>query len=168
MLTKDTDITESAIERTAEAMCVAARTAPKARGVDNVVVAVAKGETIDRLSEAMLKLKRDRDAANIKQAARVVLIGTKLGPMNLKPCSLCGFPDCASKPANVPCSFNPCDMGIAIGSAVSVAADHRVDNRVMYSIGLAAVELGLLGKDVKMAMGIPLSVSGKNPFFDRM
>ena len=59
------------------------------------------------------------------------------------------------------------DLGIAIGSAVSVAADLRVDNRVMYSVGKAALNIGILGEDVKIAYGIPLSISGKNPFFDR-
>jgi uncharacterized ferredoxin-like protein len=29
------------------------------------------------------------------------------------------------------------------------------------------LEMGILGKDVKVAYGIPLSVSSKNPFFDR-
>ena len=167
MIKKDKDILESAVDRVAEDMCLAARTAPKAKGVDNIVAAVVDGDTIDKLSKEMLRLKRDRDAANIRQALRIVLRGTKTGPMGLKPCALCGFPDCGSKPADVPCAFNPCDLGIAVGSAVSVAADHRADNRVMYSIGLAAVKLGLLGKDVKMAMGIPLSATGKNPFFDR-
>jgi len=56
---------------------------------------------------------------------------------------------------------------IAIGSAVSVAADHRVDNRVMYSVGIAAVNIGLLGFDVRIAYGIPLAARGKNIFFDR-
>jgi len=50
---------------------------------------------------------------------------------------------------------------------VSVAADLRVDNRVMYSVGKAALNIGILGEDVKIAYGIPLSISGKNPFFDR-
>jgi len=59
------------------------------------------------------------------------------------------------------------DLGIAIGSAVSIAADLRVDNRVMYSVGKAALNVGILGDDVKIAYGIPLSISGKNPFFDR-
>jgi uncharacterized ferredoxin-like protein len=59
------------------------------------------------------------------------------------------------------------DLGIAIGSAVSVAADHRVDNRVMYSIGKAAKELKLLGEEASIIFGIPLSASGKSPFFDR-
>jgi uncharacterized ferredoxin-like protein len=37
----------------------------------------------------------------------------------------------------------------------------------MYSIGRAAINLKLLGNDVIIAYGIPLSISGKNPFFDR-
>jgi uncharacterized ferredoxin-like protein len=45
--------------------------------------------------------------------------------------------------------------------------DHRVDNRVMYTIGKAVLEMKLLGENVKIAFGIPLSVSAKSPFFDR-
>jgi len=37
----------------------------------------------------------------------------------------------------------------------------------MYSVGQAALEMNLLGEDVRIAFGIPLSVSAKNPFFDR-
>jgi len=48
-----------------------------------------------------------------------------------------------------------------------VAMDHRIDNRVMYSAGKAAIEGGFLSEEVIVAYGIPLSVSGKNPFFDR-
>ena len=59
------------------------------------------------------------------------------------------------------------DLGIAIGSAVAAAADGRVDNRVLFSAGRAAMSLGLMGEDVRMVMAIPLSVKGKNPFFDR-
>jgi uncharacterized ferredoxin-like protein len=167
MLIKEQEIKEKALDHVAEEMCVAARTAPKAKGVDNIVVAVAKGDTISKLADEMLKLKRDRDAGNIRSCSHVVLIGTKLGVMNLDPCGLCGSPNCASKPASVPCVFNASDLGIAVGSAVSVASDHRVDNRVMYSIGMAAMKLGLLGNDVKIVLGIPLSATGKSPFFDR-
>jgi uncharacterized ferredoxin-like protein len=65
------------------------------------------------------------------------------------------------------CAFNSGDLGIAIGSAVSRAADLRIDNRVLYSAGKAAVELELLGEDIVLAYGLPLSITGKNPFFDR-
>ena len=54
-----------------------------------------------------------------------------------------------------------------MASAAEVAGRFHVDNRVMYSIGRASLDLGLLGPKVKQALGIPLSVTGKNPFFDR-
>ena len=65
------------------------------------------------------------------------------------------------------CFFAAHDLGLAIGSAVSVAADMRVDNRVMYSAGLAAKELGVFGVPVQAAIGVPLSVSEKSVYFDR-
>ena len=37
----------------------------------------------------------------------------------------------------------------------------------MYSIGRAALDLKIFGPDVHQALGIPLSVTGKSPFFDR-
>ena len=49
----------------------------------------------------------------------------------------------------------------------AAAADARVDNRVMFSVGRAARSLGLLGASATLVLGIPLSVSGKSPFFDR-
>ena len=59
------------------------------------------------------------------------------------------------------------DLGIAIGSAVSVAEDARVDNRVMFSVGRSIMEMGILPENVKNIVGIPLSASGKSPYFDR-
>ena len=41
------------------------------------------------------------------------------------------------------------------------------DNRVLYSAGRVAMEIGLLPKEVSDAVGIPLSVTSKNAFFDR-
>jgi uncharacterized ferredoxin-like protein len=82
---------------------------------------------------------------------------------------MCGFKNCEEKNKfpEIPCVFNTGDLGIAIGSAVSVAMDNRVDNRIMYTAGQAVIELGLLGKDVKIVYVIPLSATSKNPFFDR-
>ena len=83
-------------------------------------------------------------------------------------CGFCGFKDCAElQKAGGVCSFNSADLGIATGSLVALAADMRIDNRIMYSAGKAAVELQLLGKDVPLVYGVPLSSSGKSPFFDR-
>jgi uncharacterized ferredoxin-like protein len=42
----------------------------------------------------------------------------------------------------------------------------RLDSRVLFSAGWAAKKLGLL-PEVDTIFAIPLSVSSKNPFFDR-
>jgi len=88
--------------------------------------------------------------------------------MNLN-CGYCGFPTCAEKDLHegLPCAFPLNDLGIAIGSACATAADNRVDTRVMFSAGLAAKELGWLGGECKVAYAIPISATGKSPFFDR-
>lgn len=49
-----------------------------------------------------------------------------------------------------------------MGSLVSVAKELGVDNRVMYSVGVAARKLGLM--DAQIILGIPLSVKGKKIF----
>jgi uncharacterized ferredoxin-like protein len=43
----------------------------------------------------------------------------------------------------------------------------RADNRIMYSIARACIDLKLFSQTVKQALGIPLSATGKSPFFDR-
>lgn len=155
-------------------MMLAARTAPKARGIDNLEIITIDGADINRLSDKMIAIFNSsgspvfqRDAASILHASAIVLIGTRLQPIGLTTCGLCGFENCTAKNTKTPCVFNTGDLGIAVGSAVSIATDNRVDNRVMYSVGYAAIEEGLFGSDVAIAFGIPLSSSGKNPFFDR-
>jgi uncharacterized ferredoxin-like protein len=110
-----------------------------------------------------------RDAENILSAPVMVLMGTKIKSMGLSLCGMCGFKNCEEKNKHPdhPCVFNTGDLGIAVGSAVSVAMEHRVDNRIMYTVGQAVLEMGILGEDVKVVYCIPLSVSAKNPFFDR-
>ena len=42
-----------------------------------------------------------------------------------------------------------------------------IDNRIAYSLGKAAISLGLFPERVTNAYVVPLSISGKNVFFDR-
>jgi uncharacterized ferredoxin-like protein len=171
---KEESFRPKVVAEVAEQMCVAARTAPKAKGLDLLEIAVVCGEAIAKLADKMRELggtlKRPgflRDAENIRSAQAIVLIGTKKKTVGLD-CAFCGRPTCAdAEKAGVVCSYNPGDLGIAIGSAVSVAADNRLDSRVMYSIGKTAVAMKLLGAEVIIAFGIPLSATAKNPFFDR-
>lgn len=177
-----TQITEEMIrletvKRVAEFMLTAARTAPKAKGIDNLVLAMATGNDIEKIAEKMEEIgNRDegipsflRDAENIRKAQAIILLGTQIKSQGVKYCGRCGFKDCDEKDKHpgFPCTFNSGDLGIAIGSAVSVAMDHRIDNRVMYTVGQAVLEMKVLGEEVKIAFGIPLSVSAKSPFFDR-
>jgi uncharacterized ferredoxin-like protein len=171
------DFRANVVKRVAEEMLTAARTAPKARGKDNLVLAIATGKQILDIAVTMKAIGQrldqpnffTRDAENIQKATALVLLGTKIRSQGLKLCGRCGFPNCEEKDLHpgFPCTFNTGDLGIAIGSAVSIAMDRRIDNRIMYTIGQAVLEMKLLGEEVKIAFGIPLSVSAKNPFFDR-
>ena len=171
------DLREDQVIEVAKKMMIAARTAPKGRGKDDTVVTMVKRDGIKEISDRIKNMVvRDnlkpfflRDAENILASSVMLLLGTKISAMGVHPCGMCGFENCdeKNKHPDHPCVFNTGDLGIAVGSAVSVAMDHRVDNRIMYMVGQAVLEMGILGKDVKVVYGIPLSVSSKNPFFDR-
>lgn len=178
MLYQSKEMEEKAALETAALMCAAARTAPKAKGMDNIVTLVLTGDEIGRLSEKMREVGLrefggpeghfTRDAVNILKAQAVVLIGVKKVHYGLPYCSMCGFESCgACKEAGANCVFAPMDLGIAIGSAVAAAADLRVDNRIMFSIGKAAEEMDYPDGENVIWQGIPLSIAGKNMFFDR-
>lgn len=156
----------------ARQIMTAARTAPKAKGVDIVEMVLLTDDDIKRLSDKMLSMAEEngmkffiRDAGNILNAECLLLIGTRLSAQGLN-CGYCGFPTCGAKPKAVPCALNATDVGIAIGSAVSMAADLRIDTRVMFSAGLAAKKLNIL-PDCTNIYAIPMSAGSKNPFFDR-
>jgi uncharacterized ferredoxin-like protein len=173
ILNKDAEV--SGLQSAAEHLCVAARTAPKGKGKDLLTTAIVTGDEKFQLQQQMKLIgERDqivfflRDAENLDHAPVIVLIGTRKEPLSLPACGYCGFDDCAAMlTAGGTCSFNTGDLGIAIGSAVALAADFRIDNRIMYTAGKAAIELGMLGEEVKIAYGLPLAAKGKNPFFDR-
>lgn len=158
-------------------MMAAARTAPKGRGVDNLEMCVVDGDELHVMAASMRRMVDEdgaphfflRDAENLEQTQVCVLIGTRIKPLGVPFCGLCGFGDCAGKLAHpdAPCAFNTGDLGIAVGSAASVAMDCRVDNRIMFSAGVAARHMGLPTADCRIVMAIPLSCTAKNPYFDR-
>ena len=169
----------------ARQMMIAARTAPKARGVDIIEIALIEGDELKALADRMVEIGNERnrpsflrDAGNVLQAECIVAIGTRYHSLGLN-CGHCGFATCAEREHSnsqfstpnsqfqVPCSLNSIDVGIAVGSACAIAADLRLDTRVMYSIGVAVEQLGWIGEGVHLTMGIAVSASSKNPFFDR-
>ena len=168
----------------AKAMAVAARTAPKARGVDAIETLIVFGEDLDSLARAMEKHREstdffEGDAGSVRKSHAVLLVGLKdLRPKKTdKPlnCGACGHGNCAGFlraekkegedfPGPV-CMFQAMDLGIALSSACAVAARFHVDNRMMYTIGGPARKLGWM--ESQIIIGIPLSCTGKNIYFDR-
>ena len=175
MIKSMTDAQLDAALHVADLMAAAARTAPKGSGKDKVITFVVSGrdkeilsgkmaEFADRTGEEFIR----RDALNVLDSHCVVLIGVRAEPFGLDNCSMCGFRNCSEmKAAGANCAFNITDLGIAIGSAVSVAADHRIDNRVMYSAGRGALLMGIFPEDVRVCYGIPLFTGAKSIYFDR-
>lgn len=157
----------------AELMIAAAKTAPKGMGTETLEYLIVTDNDIDTLAKKMNEIStRDniaffsRDAGNILQSNIVILIGNNTDPKNVPNCNFCGF-GCAKKPKTTPCAVGATDLGIAIGSAVSTTTMHKADNRIMYSAGIAALELNWFSKKVRHAYGIPISLTEKSPFFDR-
>lgn len=150
MIIKSQAAEQDALVEVAKLMVAAARTAPKTRGEDSIHAAIVTGEDLQKLAETMEGLGRGRDAGNVRASGAIVLIGVDTG-----------------KPSEDwwPFWAKLIDLGIALGSAVKIAADMNVDNRIMHSIGQAAIKLGFCGGDD--VEGIPLSINGKNIYFDR-
>jgi uncharacterized ferredoxin-like protein len=163
-----------------ELMEIAARTAPKAAGRDFVVMCTVEGEGLRALAEQMVafgartgKKNFDRDGKNVAQSDAVVLIGIKNAQTTGLDCGACGVERCQDLPVNAHagefagpnCAMRFLDMGIALGSAAKTAGMLNVDSRIMYRAGVVAREMGLI--DADFVMGIPISATGKSPYFDR-
>jgi len=186
---KSDQIEKNAVTMAAALMAVAARTAPKARSVDSTSSLFLDGNDLEKFALAMerkAETKPDylnailkRDAGNVRNSAGVLLLGVTGEPKRVEQpldCGACGYASCerlsqARKEARSRdfvgpvCMFQAMDLGIALGSAVKLAAELCIDNRMMYTIGATAKELKLLDADV--IIGIPLAVTGKSPYFDR-
>lgn len=170
----------NAIKIAAELMALSARTAPKTAGQDYINIKVLEGEDLKKLSHDMLeygnetgKKNYDRDSKNVEASSAVLLISIKDSkPAGLN-CGACGFPECSKLPyinenfelAGPLCAWRLVDLGIAIGSAVKTASILNVDNRIMYRIGVVARKKGMIEGEV--VLGVPLSATGKNIYFDR-
>jgi uncharacterized ferredoxin-like protein len=186
---KSSETEHDAVAAAAKLIMAAMTTAPKTRGVSTIESALVQGEDIERLAQAMESHAPQkeavpeifkRDATNVRRAAAVLLIGVK-GTMPKKPemplnCGACGYPDCAAficaekgkhgEDFTGPlCAFQSIDLGIALGVAAKMAAELNIDNRLMYTAGAGAMAMKIL--DADMIVGLPLSVSPKNIFFDR-
>ena len=101
----------------ANAIMIAARTAPKARGVDDIGIAAITGEEKDKLAVRMRAIATEQnrpsfelDAVNVDHSIVVILIGA-CNRVRALDCTLCGYPTCAGKLAEEP--LTQCPMVIA-------------------------------------------------------
>jgi uncharacterized ferredoxin-like protein len=165
-------------------MALAARTAPKAVGIDSIQIEVLTGKEQAKLGDEIIRMGTAIgldffriNGEKVKESDATILIGVE-GRKGLGiNCGGCGYATCAemAKAAKTKksktlysgpnCVMKITDLGIAVGSAVKTAGIHNVDNRVMFTAGVAALAHGRL-KGCSVAYGIPLKASGKNIFFD--
>ena len=163
-----------------ELMAVAARTAPKAAGQDFIEVKLLTDSERAALGNDMIQVGKERgirgferDGKNVLDSDAVLLIGLLPHKGVGLNCGGCGHASCEEFNTKSyvgdfdgpNCVIRALDLGIALSSAVKIASDLNVDNRIMYRIGVSAKRLGLLKSNI--LHGIPLSATGKNIFFDR-
>ncbi|MEW6329060.1 MAG: DUF2148 domain-containing protein [Candidatus Micrarchaeota archaeon] len=144
---------------------------------------------MEKIGREMNKKGWLRDAQNLRDSPALVLVGVRNTPADMD-CGACGFQTCDNLRRNLRsaqmrifakqklrakkngrdfkgpvCAMRLLDLGIALCSAAKLAGELNADNRIMYRIGVAAGNARALDADV--IMGIPLSATGKSPFFDR-
>ena len=174
MIYKSEKTERNAAMRCAELMSAVSRTAPKARGIDVTETMILDGEDKDKLTAAMREIGAEtdraffiRDAGNVDDCHAIILIGSGVKPRGLH-CGLCGTATCAeAQESGIACALAVTDLGISVGSAAATAMDHRMDNRILFTAGMAALKLKLFCDDIKICFGIGLATTGKNVFFDR-
>lgn len=170
----------------AQLMASSMRTAPKAGGKDFLeIVLLSKPEILHQISAKMKEYAPDstneafwlRDSTNIATCDALLLVGLKRFVTAGYDCGGCGYPTCAEFSSQrqeyvtamgyigPQCIMRMMDIGVALASAAKVAGLLNMDNRVQQRVGAASRALGLI--EAEVAMGIPIGVFGKNPFFDR-
>jgi len=179
------NLENNAIGATLALMAAAARTAPKAMGIDALEIFALDGAEKQEIADVMktLAIEGDpsaekwlRDAGNVEIADALFVIGLKkhAGSAGAN-CQACGHASCVEfgKAPKISatfrgptCAFKLVDLGIAIGSAVKAAGILNVDNRIMFRAG-AAIMKSQWGAKLSIAFATPLRISGKSPFFDR-
>ena len=169
------------MEMVANLMALSSRTAPKAAGKDFIETKVIKGEELEKVAADMEqygnesgKANFDRDGNNVRNSEAMLLLSLNNAKNTGLNCGACGFEKCAELKTGSGlgaefdgpwCAWRLIDLGIALGSAVKTASIHNADNRILYRAGVSAKRLGLIEGEV--IVGIPISASGKNIYFDR-
>ncbi|MBN2439545.1 MAG: hypothetical protein JXL20_13215, partial [Deltaproteobacteria bacterium] len=123
---------------TADLMLLAARTAPKSGGRDDILTALVTPPETEALAEEIKVVAAERNDLAwhkplpiLEVAAAVVLIGVRGTKSYVCNCGACSYPSCADFSAAAKragrdydgpnCIFKVMDLGVALGSAVKTA-----------------------------------------------
>jgi len=162
-------------------MAVAARTAPKAKGEDFLAIKIISDDDVARLADEMIKYGEEtnnpgfkRDGENVRNSDSVLILSLENAAYLGLNCGACGYDTCSELEealrqgpefSGPVCSWRLVDLGIALGSAAKTASLFNADNRIMYRIGVGALRQKIIGGEI--AIGIPISATGKSIYFDR-
>lgn len=148
----------------------------------------AKGKSNRTVSRAIATSWMS-DAKTVADSQGLILIAVKGKKTFGANCGCCGFKSCKDFQIHISrdrnssvlgpfCIFKIWDLGIAIASGAKTASMLNVDNRIMYRIGTAVEKLrifrgsaskkGGISNRISPILGLPLSISGKNIYFDRL
>lgn len=189
------DNSKGAVPTVLELMALSAKTAPKSFGMDCLETLILTADEQNNIADEMNKLAEEKsssctnankargvemdwrsDAEAIRKADGVLLLGVKGRMVPGANCGGCGYSKCSemlkayqSKGTDFEgpfCMYRIIDLGIAISSAAGVASLHHLDNRIFQKVGIAARRLSKM-EGYAPLLGIAVSVSSKNIFFDR-
>lgn len=171
---------KESVDFMAKEILTACRTAPKGKGQDNIVTYLTDVADRKKIADAMKEMAEtngsffNRDAKNVSESDGMILLGLKdAGPARLN-CGACGYVQCSDMEKQIKksevfkgpiCAIKLLDLGIALGVGAAKAKDMCIDTRILYSAGAAACSRDIV--DAQIALAIPMSVTGKNIYFDR-
>ncbi|MBA4367609.1 MAG: hypothetical protein C0403_08215 [Desulfobacterium sp.] len=173
------------LNRAVELMAVAAHNSYRFNDRNTVKIITVEGEDLEQIAEycfslgdmAPLAARDGRHLAQLmKEPCSLMIIGDKRKSDFNYNCGACGYKTCAelnkaeeveSLTANGPsCMFKNLNLGIAANAAASMAHRLGLHCRVFSTLAFSAMALKVI-TDVDIVISISVSVSKKNPYFDR-
>lgn len=178
-------LVNSGLDRAVELMAVAAHNSFRFKDRNTVKIITVEGEDLEQIAEycfslgdmAPLAARDGRHLAQLmKEPCSLMVIGDKRKSDFNYNCGACGYKTCAelnkaeeveSLTANGPsCMFKNLNLGIAANAAASMAHRLGLHCRVFSTLAFSALALEVI-TDVDIVISVSVSVSKKNPYFDR-
>jgi uncharacterized ferredoxin-like protein len=181
---------QEAVRIAARLLLASGTTTPRVGGVGECTIHIVDDacdiEDICQKMEEMADIKKswaffNRDAAMVRDAD-AVLIATSLrsltDPADIN-CNMCGklvceyLKDEEKLPAEPDvaftgplCTFRAANMAYAVDGMVSQARNLGIDYGVYWSVGAAAMRMGLLPRATGFSLAVAISITEKSPFRD--